>query len=97
MGFFREDGLIGLPKATIADTLAKRWRDAMPQPSTRPFAAIPQDKRQNMRRPAQQHGPQPAFVDPFPDKAPGFIHFQHIVSIRRRQGLPQRGQRVQFF
>lgn len=87
MGFFREDRLIGVPKVTRADTVAKRYWDAMPQPSTRSLAAISQDTCQNMRRPTQQDRPQPPFIGPLPHNTPGFIDFQHIVSSRRRQRL----------
>lgn len=97
MRFCRKHGLIRLPKVTVADTLAKRHRDAMPQTAARPLAMIPQDKRQDMLRPAQQDRPQPPFMGPFPHKTPGFIDFQHIVRSRRRQRLSQRGQRLKFF
>ena len=90
-------GLIGAPKVAVAGALTKCGWNPMPQASTGAFTVVANHKGQNVTGPSQQDGPEPACVDPFPDKTPGFIDFQHVLRLRGRERLLQRGQGVKFF
>ena len=97
MGLLGEHRLIGLPKITVAGTLTKRQRNAMPQASTRSFTVIPKEKGQNVLRSAQQHRPQSSFVHACSHKTPSFIDFQHVIRLWGWKRLSERWQQGNFF
>jgi hypothetical protein len=97
MGFCGERGLRGVPKVAVTGAAPKRRGNSMPQAPTGSSAVIADNTGENVFRPAQQHRPQPPLVHAFPYKTPGFIDFQHVIGLRFRQRLLQRGQGVQFF
>ena len=97
MGFCRKHRRIRLPEIAVAGALTKCGWNPMPQASTGVFAVVAKHKRQNVTGSSQQDGPEPAFVDPFLNETPGVIDFQHVLCVRDRECLLQRGQGLEFF
>ena len=97
MGLLRKDPLIGVPK--IAETLARLvgiW-NLCPQLAASCFAAVTDDKGNNLARAAAECSPQPAFIGSFQDKGPNFIDLQRVVGLCGHQRIDQTRQSRAFF
>jgi len=97
MRFDRNDLRRRLPKIAETGTPPVGEGNPVPQPSTRPFAAVANHKRDDLACPPTLHRPQPPFPSAFPHKRPNFIEFQHIGGIGGHQGRLQRRERFEFF
>ena len=87
MGFLGQNFLVGFPEIAIGNTTVVCQWNFVPQTATGRFAAIANDKGDDLSGSAAHDRPQPAFIDLFEYKTPGFVIFQDIAWFGWQQGI----------
>jgi hypothetical protein len=92
MCFLWKDFLVGIPEIAVRNTTAVRQWHFVPQTATSRFTAVANDKGDDLSGSTAHDRPQPAFIELFEYKTPGFVIFQNITWFRWQQSVFEFGQ-----